>query len=167
MALICSSACSTCTGCCCRKEICAESVESVWLKLVWETFDQGVPEYNDSTGWLSQEGCQLPVGRPPVCYEYFCSRLLGEIRTGFHLDVLQRISKLVSHVGEKALGSKHLITLSYKQIMTSLNYEKLMNRILNCHQRFDERRKEWHSLMTETCLDSFNVNWNSYIIAYF
>ena len=144
IAWACSPFCSECSDCCCRKDICSESVNSFWLKLMWKMSNHDISQYDDSRGWLSAHGCLLTVGRPPVCYEYLCDKILEEISKKPHLNCLKELSRLLTLAGQKAFGNSHLVTLSSNQILTQLNFIRLRGRIarsLNvCYQHETELR---------------------------
>jgi hypothetical protein len=126
---VCFPFCSECGGFCCKKDICHESLNSFWLKFMWKIYNHNSSRYHDSRGWLSSNGCLLPVGRPLVCYEYICDSILEKISEKSHLKCLKELSRLLTLAGQKALGNSHLVTLSSKQILTQLNFEKLRGRI--------------------------------------
>ena len=67
--------CSSCRQVCCKSLYCRESFESPYLFLLSKNHN---PEGLSGThpDWLSESGCTLPVGRPPVCYEFLCNMIL-------------------------------------------------------------------------------------------
>jgi hypothetical protein len=136
----CKPFCSACSDCCCKKDFCSESLDSYWLRMTWNLQGYTVSQYDDSKGWLLSEGCRLDTGRPPVCYEYLCDRILVEIQEDCTLDNLKAISALPAFAGKNALGNKHLVTLSSEQILTRMNFLKLRRQIaksLNLFQRYE------------------------------
>jgi len=136
----CEHFCSACSDCCCKKDFCSESLESFWLRMTWNLQGYTVSQYDDSKGWLLTDGCRLNTGRPPVCYEYLCDRILSEMREGATLDNLKEVSALPSFSGKNALGNKHLVTLSSEQILKRMNFTKLGKQIaksLNLFQRYE------------------------------
>jgi hypothetical protein len=148
---VCFPFCSECSECCCRKNICHESLNSFWLKLMWQMCNHNFSQYHDSRGWLSSNGCLLSVGRPPVCYEYLCDNILEKISKKPCLNCLKELSRLLTLAGQKALGNSHLVTLSSKQILTQLNFKRLRGRISKAlclyyeHER-NLRFYNWHRL---------------------
>ena len=136
----CKPFCSVCSNCCCKKDFCFESLESFWLRMTWNLQGYTVSQYDDTKGWLLSDGCLLITGRPPVCYEYLCNRILSEMREGATLDNIKAVSALPSFAGKNALGNKHLVTLSSEQILTRMNFIKLRRQIaksLNLFQRYE------------------------------
>ena len=108
--------------------------------MTWQLQGYTSAQYDDSKGWLLSEGCRLISGRPPVCYEYLCNRMLEEIPEDAYLDNLKAISALPAFAGKNALGNKHLVTLSSEQILTRMNFGKLRRQIaksLNLFQRYE------------------------------
>ena len=126
---ICAPFCGECGGFCCRKDICHESHDSFWLRLIWKMCHHHSPQYHHSRGWLSSSGCLLSVGRPLVCYEYLCDSMLEKIPEKPYLKCLKELSRLLTFVGQNALGNNHLVTLSSKQILTQLDFKRLRERI--------------------------------------
>ena len=130
---ICGSFCRSCHDRCCNKDYCSESLESYWLRMTWGSWGHHISEYDISEGWLSPGGCQLEVGRPPVCYEFLCRKILTEIQEKNYLAGFKGISNLVSFAGRNALGNRHLITLSPEQILKRINFERLRRKIGQAH----------------------------------
>jgi hypothetical protein len=97
--------------------------------MIWNSQGHTISQYGDSSGWLLSDGCRLITGRPPVCYEYLCDRILSEISEGVYLDNLKAVSALPAFAGRNALGNKHLVTLSSEQILTRMNFTKLRRQI--------------------------------------
>jgi len=102
--------CSACKGVCCRPEFCAESISSPFLDRLRRHF---VPHavYDAAHGWLTPTGCALPVGRPPVCYQFFCRTIQDAQPTAQSRYAIAIVSNLVGHVGKKACGHKHIVEL--------------------------------------------------------
>lgn len=138
VSLICAPFCSKCDLCCCREDICRESIDSYWLNLVWQTHGHDISSYDKQNGWFTSKGCQLFAGRPPVCYEYFCNKILNVLRKGPYKQHLKEISSLISLAGKNALGNKHLITLSKEQILYRTNFKKLISKFSICLHLYDQ-----------------------------
>jgi len=96
----CSSFCRGCLERCCKEPICRESAESAFLAMLVQEQDV---DYAD--GWLGQAGCRLKYGRPLVCYEFFCNRILDQDSL---TDLRMRVKAFVA-IGAKIRGSQHLI----------------------------------------------------------
>jgi hypothetical protein len=122
--------CKSCICCCCKKEICEESINSFWLELIWTSFGCKILYYHDNDGWLTERGCKLIVGRPPVCYDFFCNNISNYISIDIDsLVALRKIAHLITFSGKSAIGNKHLVTLTKYEIINKLSYKKLSNRI--------------------------------------
>ena len=148
------SFCSECIDRCCTKDICSESIHSYWLRIIRSLCGHRTSQYDDDTGWLSSYGCNLIGGRPPVCYEFYCDRILGAIPGGNYSRCLNNISKLPSLIGKNALGNGHLVTLSSKEILSFLNFDRLRNRIvkfLKLYKQIKKARKTTIDLCIEFC----------------
>ena len=102
--------CSNCREVCCKPVYCRETLESPFLLLLSKNHSPEV-FYSTRKAWLNEAGCKLSVGRPPVCYEFLCSNILEAQQPGMHRYAMIVLSKLMSHIGKRALGSRHLIAL--------------------------------------------------------
>jgi hypothetical protein len=121
--------CSACDGACCRPEICEESLTSPFLKRLRQRF---VPDtaYRDDSGWLKPSGCALPLGRPPVCYQFFCDHIFENRQTAEFRYAVAILSSLINHVGKKALGGRHIVELQDFSELKRVNFprfEKQLN----------------------------------------
>jgi len=127
--------CKQCTAICCKEEICRETVESTFLSMLIQQQDMN---YDRRKGWIGLRGCRLDYGRPLVCYEFFCERILGS--SDFRASNIQQIIKEFVSIGNKAYGNTHLIciynlkTISEKKIV-KLNHriEGLMDKLVSVH----------------------------------
>ena len=143
----CEPFCSVCSDCCCKKDFCSESLHSFWLRMTWQLQGYTSAQYDDSKGWLLSEGCRLISGRPPVCYEYLCNKMLGEMSEGVQLDNLKAISALPAFAGKNALGNKHLVTLTSEQILTRMKFIKLRRQIAKSLNLFKQYEREMNQLL--------------------
>jgi hypothetical protein len=121
--------CSDCKGICCKPELCEESLTSPFLSRLRQHF---VPDtvYDSRSGWLTETGCALPVGRPPVCYQFLCDTVLNMRPEPDFRYALTILSNLVNHVGKKARGRKHVVELqesSELEHLTSTRFKKQLN----------------------------------------
>ncbi len=125
----CRSFCSNClSACCCRADICEEAFESVLLeKLHGEK--KSTSRFSDRYGWLTERGCTLALGRPPICYEFFCDELLDRLPNDLHRYVLRVLGRLVLHSGKKALGDKHLIEIRSDEDLERVDIDRFCERI--------------------------------------
>ena len=104
------SSCAACDKICCKTEYCRETRQSPFLAKLREDFHP-VASYNDETGWLSETGCVLRIGRPPVCYEFFCDEILSSQPTQIHGYTVNVLSQLISHLGKRAYRRKHIVEI--------------------------------------------------------
>ena len=104
------SNCSTCSSVCCKIDYCRETQESLFLSKLREEY-QPTASYSDETGWLSETGCVLAFGRPPVCYEYLCGEILSAQPTHAHRFAVNVLSQLISHIGKRAYRGKHIVEI--------------------------------------------------------
>ena len=107
----CAPWCSSCRELCCNLDICSEASESAWLCHVREeTID-----LDETRGWLGNAGCRLRVGRPPVCYEFYCNRVFDAFDSERRY-ALRVLSRILTNVGARALGSRHLVELNEDEL---------------------------------------------------
>jgi hypothetical protein len=139
---ICSPFCRPCKGGCCRTEFCVESIHSYWLRLVRTVGNHGPVQFDEDRGWLMPNGCRISAGRPPLCSEFLCNDILVNIQTVSFTRTFLELSKLISLVGKNALGSRHLVTLSSRAIVSRLNFKKLETRIAAATESFKRYKKE-------------------------
>jgi hypothetical protein len=104
------SSCSACSGVCCKIDYCRETRESLFLSKLCEEY-QPAASYSNETGWLSETGCVLRAGRPPVCYEYLCGEILSVQPTHTHRYAVNVLSQLISHVGKRAYRGQHIVEI--------------------------------------------------------
>ena len=98
--------CKKCSSTCCKEEICRESIESRFLHILIKK--QNV-DYDRQKGWIGPSGCSLNYGRPLVCYEFFCERILRN--NNFRASNIQKIIKEFISIGNRAYGNTHLICI--------------------------------------------------------
>ena len=125
----CRPFCANCRTVCCRAHFCDETRESVFLSRVAGRWSPR-SVYHPSAGWLTPAGCSLRAGRPPVCYEFLCH----ELSTALATDPIRRhallvVSMLVSHVGRRALGGRHLVTLTRQRDLQRIRPDRLLARL--------------------------------------
>ena len=117
-------ACSVCKGGCCKKEICTESLSSPFLSRLRQRFAPGAI-YDSGCGWLTPSGCALPVGRPPVCHQFLCDRILNIRPSADFRYAVTILSNLVDHVGKKARGRKHIVELEYYSELKQIDFPRV------------------------------------------
>lgn len=117
----CQPICELCTTCCCRADICEEAVASPFLRLL-----HGRNELeSDGYGFLTETGCALEVGRPPVCYEFFCGDVLGAMPDALHSHMLRILGSLPTHAGQNAHGEAHLVEVMDEEELEHLAFQRL------------------------------------------
>ena len=128
--------CSNCRGVCCKAVYCRETIESPFLYLLLQKHSQPI-FYRTQKDWLSEAGCKLPVGRPPVCYEFLCDTILDAQQTGMQRYGMMILSKLISHIGKRALGTRHLIEVMKPADLKKIRYSRFEKRLLEARNAFD------------------------------
>ncbi len=134
----CQPVCRVCADCCCAIRFCRESVDSNWLRTIAAVSGQIVGEFDEREGWLTPQGCRLKVGRPPVCYEFFCEAISRGEKNLHRRYSLQVLGRLVGFAGKKALGGRHLVTLSLFELQNRLQLEKLRKRLESAEGLFSQ-----------------------------
>ncbi len=121
------STCALCTSSCCTPDICEESLDSAFLKSVRSVYEPDAL-FCDSYGWIAERGCVLKCGRPPVCYGFFCNEIVDSLNNQ-ERDVIRVLGRILSWVGEKAHGGKHLVEIMDDEDLKKLNLERILKRI--------------------------------------
>ena len=142
MSLICKQFCSICREVCCGLEYCRETTVSPFLKSLISGA-RPAKVFCPEQGWLTSAGCALTVGRPPVCYQFSCNKIVNALpdeHCRYHFQVL---SELVPYIGKRALGSRHLVEITDLRRLLQVKFE-----------RFDKRlRQAWNALNAIRCLN--------------
>ena len=128
--------CSNCREICCKAIYCRETYESPFLFLLIKKHSHQV-FYDTQQDWLSEAGCKLSVGRPPVCYEFLCGNILDAQQTGMHRYAMIVLAKLISHIGKRALGSRHLIEVMDPDDLKKIRYSRFQKRLSEARNAFD------------------------------
>ncbi len=128
--------CSNCREVCCKSVYCRETSESSFLFLLLKKHSHQVSN-GTQKDWLSEAGCKLSVGRPPVCYEFLCANILNDQQTGMQRYAMIVLSKLVSHIGKRALGSRHLIEVMDPADLKKIKYSRFQKRLSEARNAFD------------------------------
>lgn len=124
---VCAPYCSECMSVCCRPDFCFETVSSAWLVFVRETIAPDA-ECVRCGNWLSETGCRLPAGRPPVCYEFYCNAILDSIDDPFTRYALRAAGQCMNVFGRRAVGETHLVELEDLSPLTPTRIERLLRR---------------------------------------
>jgi hypothetical protein len=106
----CAPHCSECERVCCRPQYCRENIQSPFLTILSAKIQQHTA-YTAEHGWLTSTGCALSAGRPPVCYEFNCNKIIDAQPDDNHRYILQVLSNLIPHIGKRALGQRHLVEI--------------------------------------------------------
>lgn len=117
----CCSLCAICTQVCCRADICEEAIESPFLRLLNKRNDLDSDRY----GFLTETGCALSGGRPPVCLEYFCDDQMYHQPDQTHAKVLKTLGALIAHAGRNATGDTHLVEIMDESKLEKLAFQRL------------------------------------------
>ena len=128
--------CSNCRAVCCEAIYCRETLDSPFLFLLSQNHYRDV-SYNTQKAWLNETGCKLSVGRPPVCYEFLCGTILKTQQTEMQRYAMIVLSKLISHIGKKALGSRHLIEVMDPADLKKIRYSRFEKRLSEARNAFD------------------------------
>lgn len=121
----CCESCGLCTARCCRADICEEALDSPFLQAL-----HGKKELDsDRYGFLTECGCGLEIGRPPVCYEFFCDEILEAQPDELRRDVLRILGYLPTFTGENALDDTHLVEIMQVEQLDGINFQTLENQL--------------------------------------
>jgi len=118
---LCNSLCSQCTQICCRADICEEAIESPFLRLINKRTELD----SDAYGFLTPTGCGIELGRPTVCYEYFCYDHLYHQPDEVHEKVMRVLGALPAHATRNALGDAPLCEILQEEKLDQLDFQTL------------------------------------------
>lgn len=149
---ICTKHCSVCSSVCCKPEFCRETIESSFLSLLNKKF-YPVSEYSKKNGWLTETGCILSAGRPPVCYEYFCKSIMEVQPDDMHRYAINVLSMLVTHIGKHALGRRHLIEILDENELKKLKITRFRKQLNEAEAAFNA----FKSYIKNECLDKTSL----------
>lgn len=132
--------CAVCQGVCCRPEFCRENIDSPFLNRLTARArpDRG---FSAKRGWLAPTGCALRAGRPPVCYQFNCNRIINALPTDQQRYLFKVLSNLVPFIGQRSLGPRHLV-----EIMDPAQLEKVS--LKRFAGRLDQARDALHAIQT-------------------
>ena len=119
--------CALCTSTCCTPDICEESCDSAFLRLV-RTNNSSDVTFCERFGWLTERGCALQYGRPPVCYGFFCNEILDAL-SDHDRETIRVLGRLISWVGERAIGSQHLVEPTDDDTLARIKIDHVFTRI--------------------------------------
>ena len=127
---ICAPHCSNCKTLCCGPEYCRENIDSPFLKTI-SSKSRLSKAFCPANGWLTPAGCALAAGRPPVCYQFNCDKIMDALPGELTRYLIRVLSSLVPYIGMRALGNRHLV-----EIMDPVQLNKVK------HERFGRRLGE-------------------------
>jgi hypothetical protein len=131
----CSYWCSTCKEVCCKADYCQETLDSAFLSLIRHRYP--TPEaFSADQGWLTKTGCALTVGRPPVCYEFLCKRILDSRSARLDRYALNVLSKLITHIGWRAAGRRHLVEIMDPSDLPAIKSDTIGPRLEEAREAF-------------------------------
>ncbi len=124
--------CAICTSTCCTPDICEESCDSAFLRAVRQRYE---PEalFCDRFGWLTERGCALRSGRPPVCYGFFCNEIIATL-SEHDKRVIRVLGRILSWVGERAIGPQHIVEPTDDGELSKLKVGRVLERIDQGHE---------------------------------
>ena len=128
--------CSRCENVCCRYDICEESTVSAFLTLLRALYPPEA-DYDEKYGWHTADGCALRTGRPPVCYEFFCDDWLAAQASDAVRQAIKALGMLLTQVGRRALGQRHLVTMSDPLLLSRVSPERLMKKIQRAREELE------------------------------
>ena len=117
----CREVCALCTTCCCRADLCEEALESPFLRLLHGR--DGLE--SDRYGFLTETGCALELGRPPVCYEFFCAELLAAQPDDQQRGLLRILGRLPAFAGQNARGNASLAEIRQEKDLEQVRFQIL------------------------------------------
>lgn len=132
-----SRICSSCITPCCKPEICYESIESPFLSHLRKIVPPPA-SFSEINGWLTESGCMLQTGRPPVCHEFLCNTIIDKQPTAFHKSIITVLSKLITHIGKNALGKRHLVEIMSEDKLQKINLSRIQSRFTDARLAFKE-----------------------------
>ncbi|MCC7300184.1 MAG: hypothetical protein IT583_03805, partial [Verrucomicrobia bacterium] len=92
---------------------------------------------SDRYGFLTETGCSLEIGRPPVCYEFFCDELMAAQPDDLHRHLLRILGRLPTYAGQKAHGDAHLVEIMQEEELEHLAFQRLEKQIEESFQALE------------------------------
>lgn len=129
----CREVCELCTACCCRADLCEEALESPFLRLLHGR--NGLE--SDRYGFLTETGCMLELGRPPVCYEFFCAELLAAQPDDQQRELLRILGRLPAFAGQNAYGDAPLAEIMHDEELEHLDFQRLEKQLQESFQALE------------------------------
>lgn len=139
---LCAPYCRDCVNICCKPTFCQETIDSPFLSRLREKFPPKI-RYSNKHGWLTEKGCALLTGRPPVCYEFFCRDILTALSDDSRRHDIEALGRLISHIGKNALGSRHLVEIMTSDKLHRVRYSRFERRLAEAEAVFAAILKKW------------------------
>ncbi len=113
--------CEQCTRCCCDVIICREAMDSPFLTQVHRQTER----FSERDGFLTETGCALQQGRPPVCYTYFCDDHFYHQPDELHAEVLKVLGTLLQYATQNALDDTPLEDVTDETLLEQIDFQSL------------------------------------------
>lgn len=120
--------CSTCKEVCCKADYCQENLDSAFLSLVRHRYSPQT-DYSVDQGWLTETGCALTAGRPPICHEFLCNWILDSQLPSLVRYAMNVLSKLITHIGWRAAGPRHLVEIMDSSDLPAIKSDTIDRRL--------------------------------------
>jgi hypothetical protein len=133
---VCARHCSRCEKPCCNQDYCRETIESPFLSHILEKYPSSTT-YDTESGWLTDTGCGLFIGRPPVCYEFLCQDILASQKSEFDRYVVKILSALMTHTGKNAAGGRHIVELLHEDDLHRMRLLRFEKKLQEAQAAFD------------------------------
>jgi hypothetical protein len=130
---LCYELCAQCTQICCRADICEEAIESPFLRLINKRSELD----SDAYGFLTPTGCGIKVGRPTVCYEYFCHDHIYYQPDDIHAKVMRVLGALPAHATRNAIGDAPLSEILQEEKLDQADFQTLEKNLDECFQALE------------------------------
>jgi hypothetical protein len=125
---ICAPHCTVCQRVCCRPEYCRENINSPFLNRI-SAKSRPNRAFSDECGWLAPTGCALSAGRPPVCYQFNCNKIIDGLPTDQHRYLFRVLSNLVPYIGKRSLGTRHLVEIMDPAQLRKVSLKRFSRRL--------------------------------------
>ena len=125
---LCGQRCSLCKSVCCRPDYCRKNLDSPFLARL-RSKTPSKSGYNAAQGWLTPNGCALSNGRPPVCYQFNCDKIIDGVPTDQHRYFFKVLSNLVPYIGKRSLGTRHLVEIMDPAQLRKVSLKRFRKRL--------------------------------------
>ncbi len=132
---VCTRHCPRCDKVCCKQVFCRETTESPFLAHILEAYPPATT-YNTESGWLTDTGCGLLIGRPPLCYEFLCENILASQKSEFDCYMVKILSALMTHIGKNAYGGRHLVEILTKDDLHRIRSLRFIKKLREAQAAF-------------------------------